>query len=57
LSDNRSLCPTIVTEKSVVVKERELRELGLVLADEFYDPVEVHLEKVLERALETPLWG
>jgi hypothetical protein len=32
-------------------------ELGLVLADEFYDPVEVHLEDVLERALATPLWG
>lgn len=38
-------------------RKSELRELGLVLADEFYDPVEVHLEKVLERALETPLWG
>lgn len=38
-------------------RKNELWELGLVLADEFYDPVEVHLEKVLERALETPLWG
>jgi hypothetical protein len=38
-------------------RESELRELGLVLADEFYDPVEVHLEQVLERALSTPLWG
>jgi len=28
-----------------------------VLSGEFYDPVEVRLEKVLERALETPLCG
>lgn len=38
-------------------RKSELRELGLVLADEFYDPVEVNVEQVLERALETPLWG
>jgi hypothetical protein len=37
-------------------RRRELREMGLVLADEFYEPVEVRLEEVLERALETPLW-
>jgi hypothetical protein len=38
-------------------RKRELRELGLVLADEFYEPVQVHLAEVLERALETPRWG
>jgi hypothetical protein len=38
-------------------RRRELREMGLVVADEFYEPVEVRLADVLERALETPLWG
>ena len=38
-------------------RRRELREMGLFLADEFYEPVEVRLSEVLERALETPLWG
>jgi hypothetical protein len=30
-------------------RKRELRELGLVHTDEFFDSVEVHIEKVLGR--------
>jgi hypothetical protein len=38
-------------------RRRELRELGLVIADEFYEPVEVDLGAVLERALDEGVWG
>lgn len=34
-----------------------LRDHGLVLADDFYEPVEVELADVLERALDSPAWG
>jgi hypothetical protein len=35
----------------------ELRDMGLVLADGFYESVEVDLSAVLEEALESPCWG
>lgn len=38
-------------------RKAELRDHGLVVADAFFAPVEVELDAVLERALETPLWG
>jgi hypothetical protein len=37
-------------------RRAELREQGLVVADAFFEPVEVDLGLVLERALETPMW-
>jgi hypothetical protein len=38
-------------------RRAELRERGLVLADDFYAPVEVDLGEVLEACLDSPLWG
>ncbi len=35
----------------------ELRELGLVVADDFFEPIEVELSSVLEAALDSPHWG
>ncbi len=34
-----------------------LRDHGLVLSDDFFEPVEVELADVLERALDSPAWG
>jgi hypothetical protein len=44
-------------ERTYKRRRAELREHGLVVADDFFEPVEVDLSAVLERALETPLWG
>jgi hypothetical protein len=38
-------------------RRRELRDLGLVLADGFFEPVEIDLAAVLEAALDSPAWG
>jgi hypothetical protein len=38
-------------------RRAELREHGLVLADEFYAPVAVEMGAVLEACLDSPLWG
>jgi hypothetical protein len=38
-------------------RRAELREHGLVLADDFYAPVEVDMGNVLEACLDSPLWG
>jgi hypothetical protein len=38
-------------------RRSELREHGLVLADDFFAPVEVDMGRVLEACLESPLWG
>jgi hypothetical protein len=38
-------------------RRAELRERGLVIADDFYAPVEVDMGDVLEACLESPLWG
>jgi hypothetical protein len=38
-------------------RRRELRELGLVVADGFFEPVEVDVAAVLEAALDSPAWG
>jgi hypothetical protein len=38
-------------------RRRELRERGLVVADGFFEPVEVDLASVLEAALDSPAWG
>lgn len=38
-------------------RRAELREHGLVLADDFYVPVEVDMGDVLEACLDSPLWG
>jgi hypothetical protein len=37
-------------------RRRELREHGLVVADGFFEPVEVDVGAVLEAALESPAW-
>jgi hypothetical protein len=44
-------------ERTYKRRRAELRDHGLVVADEFFAPVEVDLEIVLERAIDTPLWG
>jgi hypothetical protein len=38
-------------------RRAELRDRGLVLADDFYAPVQVDMGRVLEACLESPLWG
>lgn len=38
-------------------RRAELREHGLVLADDFYAPVEVDMGQVLEACLDSDLWG
>ena len=38
-------------------RRAELRHHGLVLADDFYAPVEVDMGEVLEACLDSPLWG
>jgi hypothetical protein len=38
-------------------RRKELRELGLVVADGVLEEVEVDLHEVLEEALESPAWG
>jgi len=38
-------------------RRRELRERGLVVADGFFEPVEVDVAAVLEAALDSPAWG
>lgn len=38
-------------------RRAELRGHGLVLADDFYAPVEVDMAEVLEACLESPIWG
>jgi hypothetical protein len=38
-------------------RRRELLAHGLVLADNFHEPVEVELADVLERVLDSPAWG
>lgn len=38
-------------------RRRELREHGLVLADDFFEPVDVDLAPILEAALQTDAWG
>jgi len=38
-------------------RRRELRERGLVVADGFFERVDVDLADVLEAALESPAWG
>jgi hypothetical protein len=38
-------------------RRRELREQGLVVADGFFEPVEVDVAEVLEAALDSPAWG
>jgi hypothetical protein len=38
-------------------RRAELRERGLVLADDFYTPVAVDMGDVLEACLDSPLWG
>jgi hypothetical protein len=38
-------------------RRRELRERGLVVADGFFERVEVDVASVLEAALESPAWG
>jgi hypothetical protein len=43
-------------ERTYKRRRAELREHGLVVADDFFQPVEVELGAVLERALDTPLW-
>ena len=40
-----------------LVNLAELRDHGLIVADQFFEPVELDLGAVLERAVETPLWG
>ncbi len=44
-------------ERTYKRRRAELREHGLIVADHFFEPVELDLGAVLERALETPLWG
>lgn len=44
-------------ERTYKRRRAELRDHGLVLADDFFEPIEVELGAVLERALQTPLWG
>ena len=44
-------------ERTYKRRRAELREHGLVVADDFFEPVEIELRAVLERALETSLWG
>ena len=38
-------------------RRRELRDHGLVVADSFFEPVEVDMASILEAALESPAWG
>lgn len=38
-------------------RRAELRTHGLVLADDFYEPVQVDMGDVLEACLDSPLWG
>jgi hypothetical protein len=38
-------------------RRAELRDQGLVLADDFYTPVAVDMGAVLEACLDSPLWG
>jgi hypothetical protein len=58
----------LMTERAGVAEERysraslyrrraEVRELGLVLADDFMEPVSVDISAVIEQALETEHWG
>ena len=42
--------------ETLFARKRELREQGLVLAQDLEEPVEVDLQAVLERALEAPAW-
>jgi hypothetical protein len=44
-------------ERTYKRRRAELREHGLVVADDFFEAVEVDLGSVLERALNTPVWG
>jgi hypothetical protein len=45
------------TRRTHYRRRAELRECGLVLADDFYAPVEVDMGHVLEECLDSPLWG
>jgi hypothetical protein len=45
------------TRRTHYRRRAELREHGLVLADDFYAPVEVDMGRVLEACLDSPLWG
>lgn len=44
-------------ERTYKRRRAELRDHGLVLADAFFEPVEVDLGSLVEQALDTPLWG
>ncbi len=46
-----------LTRSTTYNRRKQLRELGLVVADGCLEEVEVDLHEVLEEALESPAWG
>jgi hypothetical protein len=47
----------VFPKRSARRARQDLREAGLVLADDFFEPVEVELGAVIERALEEGVWA